>query len=203
MSKPQPSRVTAQRPHTGRGVPADRPDGVYEPPELVQLTATGLEVTVIGEGRRRRTFAFKTFPLPGWHQPLAEAFARCTGAGGTLRTPESAAAVFWGCRRFLVELEAMADSPATPAELTVDHLERYWRRRRVQVRERGLLGEIRSVGSVFGQMPPGVIAEAVDAWLHRRRSAGEYPTVPGYSDRRDPIAAKARPTPTHALCAAA
>jgi len=46
-------------------------------PELVQLTATGLEVTVIGEGRRRRTFAFKTFPLPGWHQPLAEAFARC------------------------------------------------------------------------------------------------------------------------------
>jgi hypothetical protein len=113
----------------------------------------------------------------------AEAFARCTGAGGTLRTPESAAAVFWGCRRFLVELEAMADSPATPAELTVDHLERYWRRRRVQVRERGLLGEIRSVGSVFGQMPPGVIAEAVDAWLHRRRSAGEYPTVPGYSDR--------------------
>src|SRR5712675_2185113 len=111
--------ATRQRPLTRRGRPADLPDGVYEAPERVQSTGAGLEVTVVGEDGRRRTFALKTFPLPGWHQPLAEALARCTGASGTLRTPESAAGVFWSCRRFLVALDAMSDSPATPAELTV------------------------------------------------------------------------------------
>jgi hypothetical protein len=175
---PQPRQV-----RTRRGRAAERPAGIYEPSELVQQTATGLEVTVVGENRRRRTFAFKTFPMPSWHRPLAEAFARCTGAGGTLRTPESAASVFWGARRFFVELEGMVDSPATPAELTVEHLERYWRKRGPQIRQRGLLGEIRSVGRLFAEMPPGMIAEEVDTWLHRRRSAGELPTIPGYSDR--------------------
>jgi hypothetical protein len=94
-----------------------------------------LEVTVVGEDGRR-TFALKSFPLPGWQQPVAEAFARCTGASGTLRTPESAAGVFWSLRRFLAALDAMADSPATPAELTVDHLERYWQQRLPKVSQR-------------------------------------------------------------------
>lgn len=127
---PQPRRA-----RTRRGRAADHPDGIYEPPARVQPSGTGLEVTVVGEDGRR-TFALKSFPLPGWQQPVAEAFARCTGASGTLRTPESAAGVFWSLRRFLAALDAMADSPATPAELTVDHLERYWQQRLPKVSQR-------------------------------------------------------------------
>ena len=101
--------MTAQRPHTGRGVPADRPDGVYEPPELVQLTATGLEVTVIGEGRRRRTFAFKTFPLPGWHQPLPkpspaapEPAERCGRLRAQRQCSGAAGASLWNWKRWRI-----------------------------------------------------------------------------------------------------
>jgi hypothetical protein len=193
MSSPQPSQATAQRPHTGRGVPADRPDGVYEPPKLVQRTATGLQVTVVAEDGRRRTFRFKTLPLPGWHQPLAEAFARCTGPHGTLRTTCSAASTLFRCRSFLQTLEEMGDAPATPAELTVRHLERYWRQRGAEIKQRELHKELWAVGRVFGQMPQGMIAGEVDAWLHRRRSAGQTPAVPGYSDREfEAIMAAAR-----------
>jgi hypothetical protein len=176
------NEATHHRPLTRRGRPADRPDGVYKPLERVQSTGVGLEVTVVGEDGRRRTFAMKTFPLPGWHQPLADAFARCTGASGTLRTPESAAGVFWSCRCFLVALDAMSDSPVTPAALTVDHLECYWRQRRPTVSQRGLVHEILAVGRVLGEMPAGMIADEVDAWLHQRRSKGQTPAVPGYSD---------------------
>jgi len=119
--------------------------------------------------------------------------------------------VFWGCRRFLVELgKRWRIRPATPAELTVDHLERYWRQTPRAGQRAGTAWRNSLRRKCFGQMPPGVIAEAVDAWLHRRRSADEYPTVPGYSDRefeaimgaaRSEVAAirsrlKARPTPT-------
>ena len=129
---PQP-----RRPRTVRGRAAERPDGIYEPSELVQETSTGFEVTVIGEDDRRRTFKFKTLPLPGWHQQLAQAFARCTGPHGTLRTTASARTTFWSFRRLMATLEAMTDPPATPSDLTVHHLERYWFQRRAEIKQRG------------------------------------------------------------------
>jgi hypothetical protein len=185
---PQPRRA-----RTGRGRAADRPDGIYEPSELVHETPTGFEVTVIGEDDRRRTFKFKTLPLPGWHQQLAQAFARCTGPQGKLRTTASASTTFWSFRRLLTTLEGMADPPATPADLTVRHLERYWFQRRAEIKQRGLHHEVWAVRSVLEQMTPGVIAEDVDAWLHRRLPAGELPAVPGYSDREfEAIMAAAR-----------
>jgi len=122
-----------RRPRTGRGRAADRPEGLYEPDELVNETPTGFEVTVFGEDDRHRTFKFKTLPLPGWHQQLAQAFARCTGPQGKLRTISSAATTFWSFRRLMATLDGMADPPATLADLTVHHLERYWFQRRAAV----------------------------------------------------------------------
>jgi hypothetical protein len=87
----------------------------------------------------------------------------------------------------------MSDSPVTPAELTVDHLEYYWRQCRPTVSQRGLVHEILAVGRVLGEMPAGMIAEDVDEWLHRRRSKGHTPAVRGYSDREfEAITAAAR-----------
>jgi hypothetical protein len=185
---PQP-----RRPRTGRGRAADRPEGLYEPNELVNETPTGFEVTVFGEDDRHRTFNFKTLPLPAWHQQLANAFARCTGPQGKLRTISSAATTYWSFRRLMATLDGMADPPATLADLTVHHLERYWFQRRAEIKQRLLHHEVWAVRSVLEQLPPGLIVEDVDAWLHRRLPAGEIPTVPGYSDREfDAIMAAAR-----------
>ena len=93
----------------------------------------------------------------------------------------------------MATLDGMADPPATLADLTVHHLERYWFQRRAEIKQRLLHHEVWAVRSVLEQLPPGVIVEDVDAWLHRRLPAGEIPTVPGYSDREfDAVMAAAR-----------
>ena len=115
----------------------------------------------------------------------------------------------------MATLDGMADPPATLADLTLHHLERYWFQRRAEIKQRLLHHEVWAVRSVLEQLPPGVIVEDVDAWLHRRLPAGEIPTVPGYSDREfdaimaaapvgsrgDPNPVEPRPAPTHVLCA--
>jgi hypothetical protein len=86
----------------------------------------------------------------------------------------------------------MADSPATPAQLTIGHLERFWRQRSA-IQQRRLHLQTYAIGRVLGQMPPGMIAEEVDAWLHRRRTENQTPPTPGYSDREfEAIMAAAR-----------
>ena len=87
----------------------------------------------------------------------------------------------------MATLEGMTDPPATPAELTVHHLERYWLQRRAEIKQRGLHHELWAVGSVIEQMPPGVIAEDVDAWLHRRLPQVKFPpflAIPTANSRR-------------------
>ena len=75
----------------------------------------------------------------------------------------------------MATLDGMADPPATLADLTVHHLERYWFQRRAEIKQRLLHHEVWAVRSVLEQLPPGVIVEDVDAWLHRRLPAGEIP----------------------------
>jgi hypothetical protein len=153
-----------------------------------------LEVTVIGEDGRRRVFGMKGLPLPLWHRPLADAFADCTGPHGTLRTPGSAAHVWFAMRVFLNSLDTMANKPKTPERLTARHLERYILDRRAAVRPTTVVKQLRSVHLVLRHVqPPDLLAKEVLWWFDRRRSVGRREPPGGYSDREfDVIMAAAR-----------
>lgn len=183
MTGPRPS-PTRQGAGTRRGRPSLRPDGDYAPTPLVTETPAGLDVTVIGEDARRRTFSMTGLPLPLWHRPLADAFAQCTGPHGTLRTPTSAAHVWFAMRVFLNTLDAMADTPTTPQRLTTRHLDRYLLNRRGAVCATTVIKQIRSVHLVLRHVqPPDLLAQEVLSWFDRRRSTGRPAPSSGYSDR--------------------
>ena len=141
-------------------------------------------MTVIGEDERRRTFSMTGLPLPLWHRPLADAFAECTGPHGTLRTPTSAAHVWFAMRVFLNSLDGMADTPTTPQRLKTRHLDRYLLNRRGEVHPTTVIKQIRSVHLVLRHVqPPDLFAQEVLWWFERRRSTGRPDTPSGYSDR--------------------
>jgi hypothetical protein len=104
--------------------------------------------------------------------------------------------VFWCWHRFLVALASLVDPPATPEELTVDHLERYWRQRHAEVKQRGLVHEVRAVGRVVGEMPAGMIADdgdriqaGADPWrCGSRPHMGEFRRFGGAIGGSRPIA---------------
>ncbi|GAB3400014.1 hypothetical protein [Amycolatopsis echigonensis] len=169
---------------TRRGRPAQRPDGAYDPDPSVQSTPAGLEVTVVGEDGRRAVFRFTRHPLPGLHPALAEAFARCTGPQGTLRTAASAGTVWGAVKRLLVSLATLAHPPATWAELTARHLDRFRLDRLTTANETSVNQEISQVRTVLRQIqPPELINEEARSWLDRRRVKNHGEPKSGYSDR--------------------
>ena len=133
-------------------------------------------------------------PLPLWHHPLAHAFAHCTGPHGTLRTPGSAAHVWFAVRVFLNSLNTLADKPTTPQRLTTRHLERYLMERRGTVRATTVAKQLRSVHLVLRHVEPSdLLAKEVLWWFDRRRITGRPEPPSGYSDREfDAIMAAAR-----------
>jgi hypothetical protein len=160
----------------------------------VTESPAGLEVTVNGEDGRRKVFRMNSLPLPLWHRPLADAFSDCTGPHGTLRTPGSAAHVWFAMRVFLHSLDNMADEPRTPDRLTVRHLERYLLDRRAAVRLATVIKQVRSVHLVLRHLqPPDLLANEVLCWFERRRSTGHREPPGGYSEREfDTIMSAAR-----------
>lgn len=179
---------------THRGQSTQRPDGVYAPKSQVEQTIRGLTVTVIGEDRRSRTFKLHFFPLPLWHQPLAEAFARCTGPHGTRRTVASAGHLFFKLKKFLVTLSELPHPPQTPADLTARHLEIFWLQQRAATGDRHAHHDVRSLRQVFLALDDDAVSPEIQVWFDRRRIAGPArETLGGYSDREfDAIMAAAR-----------
>src|SRR4029453_7062734 len=85
-------RVSADgRGNTHRGFPATLPDGLYEPsinPGTAERSGpAGLIVNFRGEDVREHAFDISVLPLPGWHEALAEAWAKRIGLEGWLRPP--------------------------------------------------------------------------------------------------------------------
>jgi hypothetical protein len=186
-----PPRIRAGT-HLGR--PTPRPTGAYEPPLLVQDGALGLEVTVLGEDGRRRTFRMGHFPLPLWHRPLAEAFADCAAAHGTIRTIGTAAHTWFALKVFLTFLNGMTNPPSSPPELTGRHLDRYLFARRQTVSGKTAVKQLQAIGTVLRKIdPPEGISDEAVSWLDRRRPGITLATPSGYSDREfDAIMAAAR-----------
>lgn len=182
------------RAKTHRGQSALQPEGLYAPKPSVQQSDRGLTVTVFGEDGRHRTLQLHHFPLPLWHQPLADAFSRCVGPHGTLRTITSAAHVFFKLRGLLGVLSELPDPPQTPGDLTARHMETYWQKRSAESNGRYAHHDLRSVRRVLIAFDEGLIRPEVRVWFDRRRSAGKKVEPPsGYSDREfEAIMAAAR-----------
>lgn len=113
--------------HAGHRAPI--PDSPYESPPPVARTDTGLDVPFVGEDGRRTVFRVGRLPLPGWHAPLAEAFAERVDPAGTRRTLSSAAGSWTTVGRFLRFLDGLPRPPETPRELTAAQVDTYLRHR--------------------------------------------------------------------------
>ena len=94
-SRPGGGEQRSRRGSTGTGRPAVLPVASYEPPTAIERGQVGLIVGFHGEDGRQGTFRVGELPLPGWHEPLAAAWAIRIGPGGRLRTLASVRAGAW------------------------------------------------------------------------------------------------------------
>jgi hypothetical protein len=169
--------------HAGHRAPV--PDSSYEPPPPVARTDTGLDVPFVGEDGRRTVFRVGRLPLPGWHAPLAEAFAERVGPAGTRRTLSSAAASWGVLGRFVRFLDSLPQPPATPRELTAVQVDAYLRHRVRSPLGQRAWDELIELRLLAGQPP---LRDLVDAkvlnYLARRvdKTGGRLPGRSGYSD---------------------
>jgi len=115
---------------TGPGRRTVLPDEGYDPPDPRRELPGGRRVVDFhGDDGRRRVFDIFALPLPGWHEALAAAVAQRTGPAGGLRT-FAAATTGWGAVSRLVRfLGSLPQPPASPDQLTVDHLEAFYQHR--------------------------------------------------------------------------
>jgi hypothetical protein len=105
------------------------PAGGYERAEPVMAAGGRTTVAFRGDDGRDREFDLSGLPLPGWHEPLARAFAERTGPAGGLRTLAAADAGWGALGRLARFLGSLPDAPQVPRQLTREHLESFRARR--------------------------------------------------------------------------
>lgn len=121
--------------------------------------------------------------MPNWHAPVAEALALRIGPAGDRRTHSSATTVFSFVARLLRFLESLDNSPASPADLTVTHVEMFLNRidtpRTVATRT-GELSELR----LLLRLPPLASHLDIEVLDHISTPSGKGTLVSltGYSD---------------------
>ncbi|MEY2231623.1 hypothetical protein [Streptomyces sp. BF23-19] len=133
---------------------------------------------------RQKVFDFSTLPLPGWHEPLAAAFAARTGPVGGLRTLASATYSCWNVlRRFLIFLDERGNPPTVPGQLTAGHLEKFLDHRH------GTVGghaqeEVQALSRLFDLAPMAGLMDPAALDFARRRTQWKtkHIGVGGYSD---------------------
>jgi hypothetical protein len=168
--------------HAGHRAPV--PDSSYDPPPPVAGTDTGLDVPFVGEDGRRTVFRVGRLPLPGWHAPLAEAFAERVGPAGTRRTLSSAAGSWSTLGRFLRFLDDLPQPP-TPRELTAAQVDAYLRHRVRSPLGQRAWEELIELRQLFRQPSMRDLVDGkVGNYLARRvdKTGGRLPGRSGYSD---------------------
>ena len=160
------------------------PTGGYEPPAAVRHEHTGFSVEFHGEDGRHGTFHTDELPLPGWHEPLAAAWAIRTGPSGRLRTLASARGGWGVVGRLLRFLHSLPDPPADPSRLSAEHLEGFFRHRARTNVEAHAAAEVREVGKLL-RLPPlnATISPAAMEYANRRWDSNRLVSKPGYSPR--------------------
>jgi hypothetical protein len=173
------------RGNTHRGRPATLPDGLYEPsidPATAERSGpAGLIVNFRGEDGREHAFDVSALPLPGWHEALAEAWAKRVGPEGSLRTLASALGTWYVLTRFMRFMAQRLKPPATPAELTRADIEAFYNRDNGP-RWSGV-DEMRRVTLLFAVSPlRGLISADVNDYVRKPTLNGTDHGKPGYSD---------------------
>ncbi len=168
---------------TGRGRHSPLPSGGYQRPPAARAGAGGPEVAFEGDDGRRGVFRFAGLPVPGWHEPVAAAFAARTGPAGGLRTLASASVGWQVTARFLRFLASQQPPPAVPGLLRGAHLDLFRAARAATAGPAAGLRELRQVLALLGQEPLRslLVPEAAD-YLGRRFADPRRPGQPGYSD---------------------
>lgn len=168
---------------TKSGRPTRMPEGTYEPEPPVLAHDGGLIVHFHGDDGRRWDFDFGALPLPGWHEPLAGAFALRTGPAGGLRTLASASYSCWNIlQRFMIFLSEHPDPPPDPRRLNPGHLKAFLKHRRTTIGERAQ-DELQAMSRLF-DLPPmaSLMAPSTLDFARSRTRWKKQGGVGGYSD---------------------
>lgn len=174
----------SRRGSTRSGRPARVPTGAYEPPAVIRREHTGLSVEFHGEDGRKATFRVDELPLPGWHEPLAVAWAARIGPSGRLRTLASTRTAWGVIGRLLRFLGSLPGPPTDPSQLTAEHLEGFFKHRSETNHEAYTAGEARSIGTLL-RLPPlgGMVPNPAVEYANRRWDNNHLASKPGYSHR--------------------
>ena len=176
-------------PPTGRGRPAARPDGFYQPDPPSGPVRDGdgvLQVAFAGEDGRTRLYSFDGLPLPGMHEDLGAAFTQRTGPAGTRRTLASANFTWFKLGGMLRFLAGLPLPPQDLAALRRSHLKRL-RRHRILTGQP--LTVSHEMAEIFGLLRDAdqrrLRPEVTELICQRGHHLGEdtRPGLPGYSDR--------------------
>jgi hypothetical protein len=175
---------------TGRGKPAARSEGFYQPDppaEPVRGADGSLQVAFAGEDGRTFVYSFARLLLAGMHEPLAVAFAARTGPAGGRRTLASARVTWQAITGMLRFLAALPRPPQDLAELTRSHLERLRRLRLLTKSPLCVTNEMTEIFLLPRHADQQLLQPEVRELICQRgHHLGKYPKktgLPGYSDR--------------------
>jgi hypothetical protein len=162
------------------------PAGAVAPfPPVAEAADGAVVVPFHGEDGRSRAFRVGQLPLPGWHAPLAAAFAARVGPAGGRRTLASAEGVWHAVAHFIRFLATLPDPPAEPGRLRIHHLRAFHQVKQRAYREEFLAwNHVHQVGRVL-RLPPLahlVPAEVLDYTNRRQPGYVGAGGPPGYSD---------------------
>lgn len=175
-------------PRPRRGQVSAQPRGFYQP--VAVNYETGSVIEFFGEDNRRITFSFAELPCPELHDGLAAAWARRIGPTGGLRTRGSVENTWTVVTRFVRWLGELERPPRTLRGLSLSHLRRYDRHRRMTANHGSVLMEMSQLRMLLLQVQPSnLLREDVLEYLERpgqlygRWQAVKTTPPPGYSDR--------------------
>lgn len=170
---------------TGVGRRAAMPSGRFDAPASLVQYEKSMAAPFFGDDGRQAEFPVGSLPLPGWIDPIGQAFATRVGPTGSIRTRSAATGIWIAVSTFVNFLAELPAPPRDPSKMTLKHLvafEAEMRRRYAD--DRGLWGFIGRVTSVL-RLPPvhDLLVEDVREYtLARRIRAVDSPGPSGYSD---------------------
>ncbi|MDQ0913594.1 hypothetical protein QFZ22_009666 [Streptomyces canus] len=180
--------MSQDSPRAGRGCAAAVPEGLYQPPPVVEVPKEGGSPVArfTGEDGRECVFRFEELPLPGMHLDFAYALGVRIGPGGGCRTQRAASGQWQSIKRFLLLLDRLPVPPQRVEDLRARHLERYLMSRRETCSEKSARRDLQGLLRIVRALPGQDRLDRTAADFAGQRGHGvdaQQEMRPGYSDR--------------------